>query len=102
MVATFIELDGEVEGLQVLNAFDSGFDGVIAFTCSDQDCKSSEGRDISHNNMKALNKVLKGQKRTQRFEVCNTSPRNRGEFISLLESFIEKIGSLPNKVKEED
>jgi coenzyme F420-reducing hydrogenase delta subunit len=84
-----------LDPVQVLNAFNSGFDGVISFTCSDDDCKSGEGRGISYNNIKALNKVLKGQKRAHRFEVCNTSPRNLGEFTTLLESFIERIGSLP-------
>ncbi len=84
-----------LDPVQVLNAFDAGFDGVCAFICSDDDCKSGQGRDISYNNIKALKKVLKGQNRADRFEICNTSPRNLGEFMSLLESFIARIGPLP-------
>lgn len=84
-----------LDPVQVLNALDSGFDGVCAFICSDDDCKSGEGRGISYNNVKVLNRVLKAQNRADKFEVCNTSPRNLGEFTSQLESFIERIGSLP-------
>ncbi len=77
----------------VLKALSEGFDGVIAFICSEEDCKSKEGRSVYDANASALFKVLKNLDLLDRFEVYQTSPRDIGNFNSKLESFVEKIRS---------
>jgi coenzyme F420-reducing hydrogenase delta subunit/Pyruvate/2-oxoacid:ferredoxin oxidoreductase delta subunit len=79
---------------QVLEAFTSGFDGVLAIICSDEDCKLSEGREAAKRNISALEIVLKKLNLANRFEVCPSSPRYLGDFDSKLDSFIAKISSL--------
>lgn len=77
----------------VLGALTDGFDGVIAFICSEEDCKSKEGRKTYDSNASTLLKVLKNLNLLDRFEIHQTSPRDIGNFNSKLESFIEKIRS---------
>jgi coenzyme F420-reducing hydrogenase delta subunit/Pyruvate/2-oxoacid:ferredoxin oxidoreductase delta subunit len=87
-----------LDPVQVIEAFNSGFSGVLAVVCSDDDCKLEEGRQAAKQNASVLLKSLEKLNLTDRFEICNTSPRNMGEFDSKVESFIEKISSLP-KIK---
>jgi coenzyme F420-reducing hydrogenase delta subunit/heterodisulfide reductase subunit C len=77
----------------VLGALSSGYDGVIAFICSEEDCKSKEGRDTYNSNASALFNVLKNLDLLDRFEVHVTSPRDIGNFNAKLKSFINMIGS---------
>lgn len=77
----------------VLGALSSGYDGVIAFICSEEDCKSKEGRDTYNSNTSALLNVLKNLDLLDRFEVHLTSPRDIGNFNAKLKSFVDKIGS---------
>ncbi len=84
-----------LDPVHVLNAFNAGFDGVLALVCLEDDCKSKEGRDISDGNIAALEKVLKSMNLTDRFDIQTISPRNMGEFNSRLQSFIDKISSQP-------
>lgn len=78
----------------VLKALSDGFDGVITFICSEEDCKSKEGRGTYDSNVSALLNVLKNLDLLDRFEIHPTSPRDIGNFNSKLESFMEKIRSL--------
>ena len=77
----------------VLGALSSGYDGVIAFICSEEDCKSKEGRDTYNSNASALLAVLKNLDLLDRFEIHLTSPRDIGNFNAKLKSFVDKIGS---------
>jgi coenzyme F420-reducing hydrogenase delta subunit len=77
----------------VLGALNSGYDGVIAFICSEEDCKSKEGRDTYNSNASALLNVLKNLGLLDRFEMHLTSPRDIGNFNARLRSFVDKIGS---------
>ncbi len=83
---------------QVLEALTSGFDGVLAIVCSEEDCKLKEGRDTAERNTLALKRVLNNLNLADRFEVCINSPRYTSDFDSKLESFITKISSLPDMV----
>ena len=84
-----------LDPVQVLEAFQSGFDGVLAVVCKEDDCRSKEGRDIAEGNIKVLEKVLKSLDIKDRFELCHNSPKNTGEFDKIIESFITKISILP-------
>ncbi len=77
----------------VLGALSSGYDGVIAFICSEEDCKSKEGRDTYNSNASALLNVLKNLDLLDRFEIHLCSPRDIGDFNAKLKSFVDKIGS---------
>ncbi len=95
--AVIIEIpcfDG-LDPVQVLEAFRSGFDGVLAVVCSEEDCKLREGRETAERNVSALKQVLGKLNLAGRFEVCVASPRYLGTFDSMLESFTAKISSLP-------
>ncbi len=78
----------------VLGALSGGFDGVIAFICSEDDCKSKEGRKTYDANASAMLNVLKNLDLFDRFEMHLTSPRDIGDFNSKLETFVEKMRSL--------
>jgi coenzyme F420-reducing hydrogenase delta subunit len=77
----------------VLGALSRGYHGVIAFICSEEDCKSKEGRDTYNANSSALINVLKNLDLQNRFEVHVTSPRDIGNFNAKLTSFVNKINS---------
>jgi coenzyme F420-reducing hydrogenase delta subunit len=77
----------------VLGALSGGFDGVIAFICSEEDCKSKEGRRTYDANASAMLNVLKNLDLSDRFEMHLTSPRDFGNFNSKLVTFVEKIRS---------
>ena len=84
----------KLDPIYVLQAFRSGFDGVLAVVCSDEDCKSGEGRGAAEENMAALRLTLKKLGLDDRFEVYKTSPRYVGDFEAKLKSFLDRISSL--------
>jgi coenzyme F420-reducing hydrogenase delta subunit len=75
----------------VLGALNGGYQGVIAFICSEADCKSKEGRGTYDSNASALFNVLKNLDLSDRFEMHLTSPRNIGNFNEKLKLFMDKI-----------
>ncbi len=77
----------------VLGALSQGYDGVIAFICSEDDCKSKEGRATYDANASALLNVLKNLNFLEKFEMHMTSPRDIGNFNSKLKSFVDRIRS---------
>jgi coenzyme F420-reducing hydrogenase delta subunit len=77
----------------ILGALSGGYDGVIAFICSEADCKSKEGRGTYDQNASALLNVLKNLDLDHRFEMHLTSPRDIGNFNEKLKSFVDKISS---------
>jgi len=79
----------------VVQAFYSGFDGVLAIVCSEEDCKLEKGREIAERNMAILNSTLKKLGLKERFELYTVSPRQVGEFNKKLERFVKKIAELP-------
>jgi coenzyme F420-reducing hydrogenase delta subunit/ferredoxin len=89
-----------LDPVHVVNALHSGFDGVMAVVCSNEDCKLQEGRDTAERNMTVLKNALKTIGLTDRFELYTASPRCVGDFNEKLEEFFKKIASMPPLVVE--
>jgi len=83
-----------LDPVHVVNALQNGFDGVMAFVCSAQDCKLQEGRDAAERNMAVLKDFLKKRNMLERFELYEASPRDFGSFEKKLEQFIQKVSAL--------
>ncbi|UCG36868.1 MAG: hydrogenase iron-sulfur subunit [Candidatus Bathyarchaeota archaeon] len=79
----------------VVEALQSGFDGVLAVVCSEDDCKLEKGYDVGERNTAVLGRVLERAGLQDRFALLTLSPRKIGEFQEHLDEFIERIGSLP-------
>ena len=80
--------------VHVLQALSSGFDGVLAVTCPEEECKLEEGTELAERNFSALRRVLKQFNLEDRFDTFRITPKYPGEFDAKLESFIQKISSI--------
>jgi len=81
--------------LHVVQAILSGFDGVMAVVCAEEDCKLEKGRETAERNLNILRKTLARKNLLDRFEFFTSSPRHVGEFNQKLEEFIRKVASMP-------
>jgi coenzyme F420-reducing hydrogenase delta subunit len=81
----------------ILRALHQGFGGVLAITCSDDECKSKESRSGAADNMNTLNTALKMLGRETRFKVFRTSPRNPDDFEREIVSFSNTISLLKSE-----
>jgi coenzyme F420-reducing hydrogenase delta subunit/ferredoxin len=86
-----------LDPVHVVNALNSGFDGVMAFVCSSKDCKLQEGRDTAERNLGVMLDVLKKKCLLDRFELYEESPRCAGDFQAKLDEFYQKISALPRR-----
>jgi 4Fe-4S ferredoxin len=84
-----------MDPVHVMNAFRSGFDGVMGVVCSATDCKLQEGRDVAERQLGVLQDVLKKMGLLDRFELVELSPRCEGEFKPKFEAFYSKIAAMP-------
>jgi coenzyme F420-reducing hydrogenase delta subunit/ferredoxin len=84
-----------LDPIHVIEALHSGFDGVMAVVCSEEDCKLQEGRETSERNMSVLQNTLKKMNLIDRFELFTASPRCVGELNQKLDEFFKKIASMP-------
>ena len=84
-----------MDPVHVVNAFRSGFDGVIGVVCSATDCKLQEGRDVAERQLGVLQDALKKMGLSDRFEYVELSPRCQGEFKPKFEAFYNKIAAMP-------
>jgi coenzyme F420-reducing hydrogenase delta subunit len=84
-----------LDPVHVVCALQSGFNGVMAVVCSNEDCKLQEGKDTAERNMSVLKDSLKKMNLLDRFELYTASPRCVGDFNQKLEEFFKKIGSKP-------
>jgi F420-non-reducing hydrogenase iron-sulfur subunit len=84
----------KLDPINVIQALNQGYDGVLAVTCSDNDCKSKESRNTAEDNMTVLSAGLKIMGLESRFKVYKTSPRKVGDFNREVESFSNIISSL--------
>jgi len=82
-----------LDPVHVIEAFYAGFDGVLALTCAEKDCKLEEGRATAELNAAVLKKTLSKLRLDDRFEVCTSSPRYVGDFNSKLKGFLKKVSS---------
>jgi len=85
----------------VVEAFYAGFDGVLAVTCAEEDCKLEEGRETAELNAAVLKKTLGKLRLDDRFELCTASPRCVGDFNLKLEGFLKKVSSALEMKQEE-
>ncbi len=81
--------------VHVIQALSSGFDGVMAVVCPEDQCKLEEGTELAERNFSALKSVLKQYNLENRFDTFKVSPKYPGEFNAKLESFKQKISSIP-------
>lgn len=86
-----------LDPVHVINALSCGFDGVMAVVCSSKDCKLQEGKDTAERNVDVMLDVLKKKSLVKRFELFEESPRCQGEFNKKLDTFYQKISSLPKQ-----
>ncbi len=84
-----------LDPVQVVNALQNGFDGVMAVVCFAEDCKLQEGRDAAERNMTVLKDALKKMNLLERFELFEASPRCVGDFNKKLDDFFNKIAAMP-------
>jgi coenzyme F420-reducing hydrogenase delta subunit len=84
-----------LDPVHVVEALHSGFDGVMAAVCTEEDCKLGQGKGIAERNMNVLQDVLKKMNLAERFELVTVSPRCVGEFDKRLDEFSKKIASMP-------
>jgi coenzyme F420-reducing hydrogenase delta subunit len=84
-----------LDPVHVVDALYSGFDGVMAVVCSEEDCKLQEGEETAERNMNVLQDALKKMNLAERFELFTVSPRCVGEFNQKLDEFFKKIVSMP-------
>jgi coenzyme F420-reducing hydrogenase delta subunit/Pyruvate/2-oxoacid:ferredoxin oxidoreductase delta subunit len=78
----------------VLQAFNLGFDGVMAFVCSDEDCKSRESRGQIEEGMNVLRLALRRMNLENRFIIQKSHPRYPGSFEEKLNSFLKVVDAL--------
>ncbi|MCW4052253.1 MAG: hydrogenase iron-sulfur subunit, partial [Candidatus Bathyarchaeota archaeon] len=78
----------------VIQALQSGFDGVLAVVCSDTDCKLEKGYELGKQNAVVLKRALKVLKMEERFDLQTMSPRRVGDFYTHVQSFVHKISKL--------
>ncbi|MEM1581382.1 MAG: hydrogenase iron-sulfur subunit [Candidatus Bathyarchaeia archaeon] len=77
--------------LYVLQAFYSGFDGVLVAACKKGECKFERGNELAERYVIALKRLLKQVNLENKFEICFVSPKYLGEFNAQIKSFIDKI-----------
>jgi coenzyme F420-reducing hydrogenase delta subunit len=85
-----------LDPVHVVDALFSGFDGVVAVVCSEEDCRLQEGKETAQRNMNVLQDILKKMNLAERFELFTVSPRCVGEFNQKLDSFFKKMASMPH------
>jgi coenzyme F420-reducing hydrogenase delta subunit/NAD-dependent dihydropyrimidine dehydrogenase PreA subunit len=88
---------GRVDDLHVLEAFYSGFGGVLIGACNKDQCKLEEGNEKAEQRIGSLKKLLAEVNLDKRLEMCSVSPRNLDDLIDQIRLFTEKLDSLPKK-----
>lgn len=86
-----------VESQYILEAFHSGFDGVLVAACKRNECKLGKGNEKAERRVMALKKLLSRFNLENRLEICFASPRYPTEFKAFSDSFtkaLTKYGSL--------
>ena len=101
----FIELPcaARIESLHILEAFHTGFDGVLVAACKEGECKlGGKGSEKAKRRISTLKKLLSKINLENRLEICFTSPRHLREFDAHLNSFVETVKKLGPLRLDED
>jgi len=83
-----------LDPVHVIEAFYSGFDGVLAVVCPEEKCKLERGTEIAEKNAVALEKILEELGLRERFELCRATPVYVDQLESLLKEFSNRISNL--------
>jgi coenzyme F420-reducing hydrogenase delta subunit/ferredoxin len=89
---------GRVDTLHVLEAFYSGFDGVLVAACKKDECKLEKGNEKAEERISSVKKLLAQVNLEDRLDMCFVSPKNVGDLNERIKLFIERIN--PLSVKE--
>jgi len=75
----------------IAQALKSGFDGVLAVVCSDEDCQSKESRRETDESFDVLNLALRRLNLENRFSVIKTHPRYLKSFDENIDLFLKVV-----------
>jgi heterodisulfide reductase subunit A len=89
---------GRVDALHILEAFYSGFDGVMIAACKKDECKLEKGNEKAEERISSMKKLLAEISLENRLDICFVSPKNVGDLNERLKLFVERIS--PLSVKE--
>lgn len=89
-----------LDSIHIIEALHAGFDGALAVTCAEKDCKLEEGRETAELNTAVLKKTLSRLGLEERFEVVTASPRYVGDFGVKLDTFLKKVSALRKGVSK--
>ena len=94
----FLELPcaGNVDSLHVLEAFYSGFDGVLIAGCKKGECKLEKGNEEAEKRISSLRKLLAEINLENRLEMRFISPKSPGDLETYVKLFAERV-NLPEK-----
>jgi len=97
--AELIELPcaGRVDDLHVLEAFHSGFDGVLIGACNKDECKLKKGNEKAAQRLESLKKLVAQVNLGERLHVCFVSPRNPEDLNDQIRLFTDKVKSILTK-----
>jgi len=89
----FIDLPcaSRVDRFHILEAFQSGIDGVMVAACSEDDCKQERASGKAQHSMATLGERLGQIGLQNRLHFCTVSPRYPEEFDREIEQFNQKI-----------
>ena len=100
----FMELPcaARVESLHILEAFHTGFDGILVAACKKGECKLGKGNEKAERRISTLKKLLSQMNLENRLEICFISPKYIGEFNTHLNSFVKTVKKLGPLRLDED
>lgn len=75
----------------IAQALKSGFDGVLAVVCSDEDCRSKESRKETEESFNVLKLALRRLGLENRFSIIKTHPRYLKSFDENIETFLKVV-----------
>jgi coenzyme F420-reducing hydrogenase delta subunit/NAD-dependent dihydropyrimidine dehydrogenase PreA subunit len=88
---------GRVDDLHVLEAFYSGFDGVLVGACNKDECKLEKGNERAEKRLDSLKRLLSEVNLGERVQVSFLSPRNPEDLNDQIRLFTEKVRLLLTK-----
>jgi len=92
----FMELPcaARIDSQHILEAFHTGYDGVLVAVCKKDECKLGKGNEKAERRTMALKTLLSRFKLENRLEICFASPRYPKEFKTYLDSFTKTLTKL--------
>jgi coenzyme F420-reducing hydrogenase delta subunit/NAD-dependent dihydropyrimidine dehydrogenase PreA subunit len=88
---------GRVDDLHVLEAFYSGFDGVLIGACNKNECKLEKGNERAEQRLESLKRLLAEVNLGGRLQVSFVSPRNPEDLNDQIRLFTDEVRLLLTK-----